>query len=76
MTSTPQGLHETIITDRLASQLARDRASRQMSITDEALSVGVPIQDARLFWVHALLVRLSGNNPLTWHQSHTRAIPK
>ncbi|NDF94882.1 MAG: hypothetical protein EB107_03475, partial [Proteobacteria bacterium] len=38
MTSTPQGLHETIITDRLASQLARDRASRQMSITDEALS--------------------------------------
>jgi len=36
----------------------------------------VPIQDARLFWVHALLVRLSGNNPLTWHQSHTRAIPK
>jgi len=38
MTSTPQGLHESIITDRLASQLARDRASHQLSITDEALS--------------------------------------
>ena len=38
MTSTPQGLHESIITDRLASQLARDRASHHLSITDEALS--------------------------------------
>ena len=38
MTSTPRGLHESIITDRLASQLARDRASHHLSITDEALS--------------------------------------
>ncbi|MCX5988611.1 MAG: hypothetical protein NTV35_06200 [Chloroflexi bacterium] len=38
MTSTPRGLHESLITDRLASQLARDRASHHLSITDEALS--------------------------------------
>ena len=44
VTSTPRGLHETIITDRLASQLARDRASHQLSITDEALS-GADVDD-------------------------------
>jgi hypothetical protein len=38
MTSTPRGLHESIITDRLAAQLARDRAFHHLSITDEALS--------------------------------------